>query len=128
MRAAGSQLQVADELVERGGRRGLPIYAWTIPERWDEPHCFDVAVTLVARDGAITTHRERFGFWPSPRRSCARTCATRASSRRAAACLPTSPAATSSARVADDLDFGADPRRSLEPCVKGHECHVQALG
>ena len=64
VRADGSRLQIADELVERGGRRGLPIYAWTIPERWDEPHCFDVAVTLIGRDGEIATHRERFAFWP----------------------------------------------------------------
>ena len=60
VRAAGSRLQ----LVERDGRRGLPIYAWTIPERWDEPHVFDVAVALVGADGAVTTQRERFAFWP----------------------------------------------------------------
>ena len=64
VRAAGSRLQVGEQLVERGGRRGLPIYAWTIPERWDEPHVFDVAVALVGDDGAVTTHRERFAFWP----------------------------------------------------------------
>jgi SAM-dependent methyltransferase len=64
VRAAGSRLQVAERLVERDRRRGLPIQAWTIPERWDEPHVFDVAVALVAADGAVETHRERFGFWP----------------------------------------------------------------
>jgi len=50
--------------VGRDGRRGLPIYTWTIPARWDEPHVFDVAVALVAGDGAVQTHRERFAFWP----------------------------------------------------------------
>lgn len=64
VRAAGSRLQVAAQLVVRDGRRGLPIYSWTIPERWDEPHFFDVAVALVADDGAVQTHRERFAFWP----------------------------------------------------------------
>jgi SAM-dependent methyltransferase len=64
VRAGGSRLQVGDRLVDRGGRRGLPIYAWTIPAAWDEPHCFDVAVALVGRDGAVQTHRERFAFWP----------------------------------------------------------------
>ena len=64
VRAAGTRLQVAEQLVERAGRSGLPIYAWTIPERWDEPHRFDVAVVFVGRDGAVTTHRERFAFWP----------------------------------------------------------------
>ena len=47
-----------------GGRRGLPIYAWTIPAHWDEPHHFDVAVALVAGDGTVQTCRERFAFWP----------------------------------------------------------------
>ena len=64
VRAAGSRLQVAERLVERDGRRGLPIYAWQIPERWDEPHFFDVAVALIAADGGVLTHRERFAFWP----------------------------------------------------------------
>jgi len=64
VRADGSRLQVAEQLVERAGRSGLPIYAWTIPERWDEPHCFEVAVAFAGRDGAVATHRERFAFWP----------------------------------------------------------------
>ena len=64
VRADGSRLQVGERLIDRGGRRGLPIYAWTIPAGWDEPHCFDVAVALVGRDGAVQTHRERFVFWP----------------------------------------------------------------
>ena len=64
VRAAGSRLQVAERLVERDGRRGLPIYTWTIPERWDEPHGFDVAVALVGEDGSVETFRERFAFWP----------------------------------------------------------------
>ncbi len=63
VRAGGTRLQVAERLVERGGR-GLPIYAWTIPERWDEPHIFDVAVALVGDDGEVQTYRERFAFWP----------------------------------------------------------------
>ncbi|MDP8967161.1 MAG: SAM-dependent methyltransferase, partial [Actinomycetota bacterium] len=64
VRAAGSRLQVAERLVVRDGRRGLPIYSWTIPEGWAEPHVFDVAVAIVGDDGAVQTHRERFAFWP----------------------------------------------------------------
>lgn len=64
VRAGGTRLQVGEQLVERAGRRGLPIYAWTIPESWDEPHCFDVAIALVGRDGGVTTYGERFAFWP----------------------------------------------------------------
>ena len=64
VRAAGSRLEVAERLVERAGRRGLPVYAWTIPERWDAPHFFDVAVAFAGGDGEVTTYRERFAFWP----------------------------------------------------------------
>ena len=64
VRADGTRLQVGERLVDRGGRRGLPIYAWTIPAGWDEPHFFDVAIALVGRDGTVQTHRERFAFWP----------------------------------------------------------------
>jgi SAM-dependent methyltransferase len=64
VRDAGSRLQVAEQLVLRDGRRGLPIYSWTIPEGWDEPHFFDVAVAVVEDGGAVKTHRERFAFWP----------------------------------------------------------------
>jgi SAM-dependent methyltransferase len=64
VRAAGSGLEVAQQLVRRGGRQGLPIYAWSISQDWDEPHHFDVAVALVAADGTVTTHGERMAFWP----------------------------------------------------------------
>jgi SAM-dependent methyltransferase len=64
VRAAGSRLQVGEQLVVRDGRRGLPIYSWTIPAAWNEPHVFDVAVALVGDDGAVEAYRERFGFWP----------------------------------------------------------------
>jgi SAM-dependent methyltransferase len=64
VREAGSRLQIAEQLVLRDDRRGLPIYSWTIPAAWDEPHVFDVAVALVGDDGSVSTHRERLAFWP----------------------------------------------------------------
>ena len=64
VRAGGSRLQVAERLVERDDRHGLPIYSWTIPPAWEDPHSFDVAVALLAEDGTVTTYRERFAFWP----------------------------------------------------------------
>ena len=42
----------------------MPIYAWSIPAGWNEPHHFDVAVARVTADGAVTTHGERMPFWP----------------------------------------------------------------
>ncbi len=64
VREAGTRLQVAEQLVVRDGRRGLPISSWAIPDGWDAPHVFEVAVALIDDDGAVTTHRERVAFWP----------------------------------------------------------------
>lgn len=64
LRAARLRLEVADRLVEREGRRGLPIHVWTIPGSWDEPHRLDVAVALLDPSGAVTTHAARLAFWP----------------------------------------------------------------
>ncbi|HKY76828.1 MAG TPA: class I SAM-dependent methyltransferase [Acidimicrobiia bacterium] len=63
-RSRGSGLEIADELVERQGRRGLVVYSWTIPERWDSPHFSDVAVALIHPSGKATTVTERLSFWP----------------------------------------------------------------
>jgi len=57
-------VRVADRLIERDGRRGLAIHAWTIPAGWDEAHNVDVAVALLRADGSVTTHSERLAFWP----------------------------------------------------------------
>jgi SAM-dependent methyltransferase len=64
IRERGSCLNVGEQLVERGGRRGLVIYAWTLAEGWDERHELDVAVALVGDDGAVTTRGERLSIWP----------------------------------------------------------------
>ncbi len=64
VRAAGAGLRVADALVERGGERGLVIYAWTIAARWEDPHDLEVAVSLIADDGSVSTRGERLRFWP----------------------------------------------------------------
>lgn len=64
VRARGSHLHVGERLVARDGRRGLPIYSWTIPASWDEVHTFDVAVALVGDDGGVRTIGERVDFWP----------------------------------------------------------------
>jgi SAM-dependent methyltransferase len=63
-RAGGSRLEVADRLVERDGRAGLVVRAWTIPERWEDEHHLDVAVAFPRPDGTVVTHAERLSFWP----------------------------------------------------------------
>jgi SAM-dependent methyltransferase len=50
-------LDVADRLVERGGRRGLVIYAW----RSDR---LDIAVAVIEDDGTVTTVREALSYSP----------------------------------------------------------------
>lgn len=62
--AQGSGIQVADQLVQRGGDRALVIYGWTLPENTGQPLHVDVAVALIGDDGAVDTHRERLACWP----------------------------------------------------------------
>jgi SAM-dependent methyltransferase len=64
VRAAGSRIEVADRLTERHGRSGLLVHAWTIPDRWEEPHHLDVAVALLDDPPDITTTQERLTLWP----------------------------------------------------------------
>jgi SAM-dependent methyltransferase len=63
-RALGSGLRIASHVVERAGRRGVLVQAWTIPGGWDEPHHQDVAIALLADDGAVTPQGERLTLWP----------------------------------------------------------------
>jgi SAM-dependent methyltransferase len=64
LHAARPGLEVADRLVERAGRRGLVVRAWTIPEAWEAVHELEVAVAVLGPDGAVTTTAERMPFWP----------------------------------------------------------------
>jgi SAM-dependent methyltransferase len=64
LRAGRPGLQVADRLVERRGRTGLVVHAWTLPDGWGEPHALDVAVAVIGEGGAVTTVSERLSFWP----------------------------------------------------------------
>jgi len=64
VRERGSCLLLAEQVVERRGRRGLPVHAWTIADDWDARHVLEVAVGLIGDDGAVETHAERLDFWP----------------------------------------------------------------
>ena len=64
LRALAPGIEVADRLVERNGVQGLVIRAWTLAERWTEPHFMDTAVSLLDVEGRVTTHAERLPFWP----------------------------------------------------------------
>ena len=58
--AAGTRLEVEPRVVERGGRRALIARAWTIGEATRH----EVAVSLLADDGAVTTITEVLTVWP----------------------------------------------------------------
>lgn len=61
-RAAG--LEIADELVERHGRKGLVIYNWRHPDLWDDEHALEVAVAVLEPGGKVLSNTERLAFWP----------------------------------------------------------------
>ena len=63
-RAGGSRLDVAERMVRRGGRDGLVVRAWTMPDACDAPHRLAVAVVLPAPDGTVTAAAETLTFWP----------------------------------------------------------------
>ena len=64
LRAARPGLQVGERLVERRGRAGLVVRAWTLPDEWDAPHRLDVAVALPDERGAVETRGGALRFWP----------------------------------------------------------------
>jgi SAM-dependent methyltransferase len=64
VRERGSGVRIGEKLVERHGRRGVIVYAWTIPERWNERHDLDVAVAFLDSSGAVTSAGERLELWP----------------------------------------------------------------
>jgi SAM-dependent methyltransferase len=66
-------IEVAESLTERGGRRGLLIYAWHAAAGWDERHDVDIAVALLATGtDAVATHAARLAYWPFTHEQLAR--------------------------------------------------------
>ncbi|MBV9335913.1 MAG: methyltransferase domain-containing protein [Solirubrobacterales bacterium] len=64
VRNQGSGIEVADRMIERHARPGLVIHAWTVPDRWEQPHYLDVAVALLDDPPTVTAKSERFTLWP----------------------------------------------------------------
>ena len=64
VRAKGSHLHVGEELVVRGGRRGLVIHNWALPARWTEQHRLDIAVALLDDREVVQSVAEQLTFWP----------------------------------------------------------------
>jgi SAM-dependent methyltransferase len=64
VRRRGPGIQVGEQLVHRGGRAGVLIHDWHLPNSWEEEHRLDLAVALLDADGGVTTYAERLPFWP----------------------------------------------------------------
>lgn len=57
------RLTYPDQVVEREGRRCVPLYIWSFPEDWAAPHGVEIAF-LVESSGRLTVHRHELAFWP----------------------------------------------------------------
>ena len=64
VRAAGSRLDIRDQLVRRNGRDALVIYRWEIAPRWDQEHHIEIAVAQVDVDGSVVVRSELLSCWP----------------------------------------------------------------
>jgi SAM-dependent methyltransferase len=64
VRDEGSGLKIREQLVERGGRRALVVYGWSLAESWHDRHHLDIAVAIIDPTGRVTSHVERLAFWP----------------------------------------------------------------
>ena len=64
VRDEGSGLRISEQLVERGGRRALVVYGWSLGDSWDHRHHLDIAVAIVEPAGNVSSHAERLAFSP----------------------------------------------------------------
>ena len=64
VRAAGSRLDIRDQLVRRNGRDALVIYRWEIAPRWEQEHHIEIAVAQVDADGSVVVRSELLSCWP----------------------------------------------------------------
>ena len=64
VRGAGSRIAVADSVIERRGRRGVPIHTWVLGKRWGDRHDLYVAGVLLHHDERVDTVAEHLAFWP----------------------------------------------------------------
>src|SRR5215218_5247970 len=56
VRDRGSGLRIAEQLVDRDGRRALVAHGWTLAEGWEDPHYLDAAVAFIDESGSVTGH------------------------------------------------------------------------
>jgi SAM-dependent methyltransferase len=64
VRAAGSRLDIRDQLVRRNGRDALVIYRWEIAPHWELEHHIEIAVAQVNAEGSVLVRSELLSSWP----------------------------------------------------------------
>ena len=64
VRAAGSRLDIRDQLVRRNDRDALVIYRWEIAPHWEQEHHIEIAVAQVNADGSVLVRSELLSSWP----------------------------------------------------------------
>lgn len=58
------RVAVAPRVVEREGVRCVPIYFWTFPALWEDPHSVDVMLLFLDEQGGITHKFHRLEYRP----------------------------------------------------------------
>lgn len=64
VRAAGSRLEIREQLVRRDGRDAVVIYRWEIAQDWEQEHHIEIAVAEVGADGSVVVRSEALSCWP----------------------------------------------------------------
>ncbi len=120
-----SGLRIAERLVERDGRRGLVVHAWTIATSWDEVHYLDVAVARIDATGRVSSDAERLASGPFAMRPLTETCARPACRRPPRRTPPTSSATWSPQRRARAGREQPPRTRYGFPCAKRQSTAVE---
>jgi SAM-dependent methyltransferase len=63
-RDLGTGFRIAEQLIERRGRKALVTHAWSAFSRWGSPRDLDVAVALIDATGSLTSHAGHLTCWP----------------------------------------------------------------
>lgn len=64
LREQRPRVSVADHVVERDGTRCVPVYLWSFPACWEEPHVVDLALLFLDEEGGVTYRLHRLAYRP----------------------------------------------------------------
>lgn len=64
LREERPRLTTAPQVVEREGIKCVPVYFWSFPARWEEPHFVDLVLLFVDEEGSITHRLHRLEYRP----------------------------------------------------------------